>query len=284
MRIRTIKPEFWTSEDIAAIPDWDTRLVFIGLWSYVDDNGVGRDNEKLIQASLFPLEEDPRETLARVSRALATLSALGRIVRYTVDGRDYLAITNWEKHQRIDRPGKARYPAPTRDDAIIRDTLARPSRESRDTPSTGTEEQRNRGTGDSAKAGALELAPPADPEPPPPAAPNPGNKTPAQTLTSEWIDHCTTRPPSQVIGQVSRHLKQLLEVDCIEYKQVRAGLIRWQAKGLHPSTLPSVVNEVINSQPAGVNGDRKQATTADLFDRMLARAAERDAQQKALEA
>src|SRR3954470_12573547 len=60
MRIRSIRPEFWSSEDIAALP-WDVRLVFIGLWSYVDDNGVGRDNEKLIVADLFPLEEDPRE-------------------------------------------------------------------------------------------------------------------------------------------------------------------------------------------------------------------------------
>ncbi len=54
MRIRTIKPEFWTSEDVASM-DWETRLVFLGLWSYVDDNGVGRDNEKLIVADLFPL-------------------------------------------------------------------------------------------------------------------------------------------------------------------------------------------------------------------------------------
>jgi hypothetical protein len=67
MRIRSIKPEFWTSEDIAAL-DWDARLIFIGLWSYVDDNGVGRDVEKLILADLFPLEDDPRDTLARLSR------------------------------------------------------------------------------------------------------------------------------------------------------------------------------------------------------------------------
>ena len=67
MRIRSIRPEFWSSEDVASL-DWDTRLIFTGLWCYVDDNGVGRDNEKLITADLFPLEEDPRETLARVSR------------------------------------------------------------------------------------------------------------------------------------------------------------------------------------------------------------------------
>ena len=41
MRIRSIKPEFWTSDDITALAV-DDRLLFIGLWSYVDDNGVGR--------------------------------------------------------------------------------------------------------------------------------------------------------------------------------------------------------------------------------------------------
>lgn len=145
MRIRSIKPEFWTSQDIAS-HTWDDRLVFIGLWSYVDDNGVGRDVEKLIVADLFPLEEDPRDTLARVSGALARRSEAGRITRYTVDGRPFLSITNWAKHQRIDKPAKDRYPLPTCEDAEIRDTLATPSGDPRDTLAPGTGEQGNRRT------------------------------------------------------------------------------------------------------------------------------------------
>jgi hypothetical protein len=150
MRIRSIKPEFWASEDIAAL-DWPTRLLFIGLWSYVDDNGVGRDNEKLIKSSLFPLEDDsrdPRETLATVSRGLRNLSEGDQITRYTVDGKPFLYVNAWESHQRIDKPNKARYPAPTCGNAVIRDTLATPSRVSRDTLAPGTEEQRSRGTGE----------------------------------------------------------------------------------------------------------------------------------------
>ena len=52
MRIRSIRPEFWASEDVAAM-DWHTRLVYIGLWSYVDDNGVGRDLVPLIVAAVI---------------------------------------------------------------------------------------------------------------------------------------------------------------------------------------------------------------------------------------
>ena len=42
MRIRSIKPEFWRSDDVNSMCIED-RLLFIGLWSYVDDNGVGID-------------------------------------------------------------------------------------------------------------------------------------------------------------------------------------------------------------------------------------------------
>ncbi|WDZ87211.1 hypothetical protein [Micromonospora cathayae] len=44
---------------------------------------------------------------------------------------------------------------------------------------------------------------------------------------------------------------------------IRGGLQEWSAKALHPSTLPSVVNEVMNRPPgrhlAAVNGHRHQA-------------------------
>ena len=155
MRIRSIKPEFWSSEDIAALT-WTDRLLFVGLWSYVDDNGVGRDTPRLIAASLFPLEENPRDTLATVSRGLANLSEAGRIVRYEVDGRDYLEIVNWTKHQRIDKPNKARYPRSTSENANPRDTLATLSRLSREIPAPGAVELGNRGTGEQGNEGARE--------------------------------------------------------------------------------------------------------------------------------
>lgn len=149
MRIRSIKPEFWRSPDVSNLSIED-RLLYIGLWSYVDDNGVGQDRESVICADLFAddLSRDPRETLARITRGLASLADNGRIVRYTVENRDYLYVTNWDKHQRIDRPNKPRYPLPTSENAEVRDTLATPSRVSRDTLATGTGEQGNRGTGE----------------------------------------------------------------------------------------------------------------------------------------
>ena len=118
MRIRSIRPEFWSSEDIAAM-DWFTRLVYIGLWSYVDDNGVGRDIERLIVTDLFPLDEDLRESSRRVTGALRHLSDRGHVTRYEVDGKRYLHIVKWTTHQRIEKASKGRYPLPTCENAEI---------------------------------------------------------------------------------------------------------------------------------------------------------------------
>ena len=67
----------------------------------------------------------------------------------------------------------------------------------------------------------------------------------AQSLVGEWIDHCDAKPPKQVIGQVAKHLKAMLN-EGIEPERIRAALAEWNRKGLHPSTLPSVVHEVAN--------------------------------------
>ena len=147
MRIRSIKPEFWRSPDITRL-SIDDRLLFIGLWSYVDDNGVGRDEEASIVADLFAADmfAAPRETVARVSRGLANLSEAGLIARYEADGRPYLSVIKWGDHQRIDKPAKARYPRYDAEGATPRDTLATPSRDPR-AWSRGAEEQRRRGEG-----------------------------------------------------------------------------------------------------------------------------------------
>ncbi|MDR6907497.1 hypothetical protein J2X63_003205 [Agromyces sp. 3263] len=142
MRIRSIKPEFYRSEDIAAL-DWETRLVFIGLWSYVDDNGVGRDVEKLITADLFALEGDPTEVLRRVSRSLKVLSKGGQIVRYRVDGRPFLFVANWDKHQLVKNPNKARYPRPDAEVGSVTEHVPELYGDSTESVGTGTGEQGN---------------------------------------------------------------------------------------------------------------------------------------------
>jgi hypothetical protein len=130
MRIRTIKPEFWTDKKVATWSHF-TRLFFIGLWSASDDYGRGSAEPARIAAELFPYELslDPSETLARVSESLDTLSRESRIVIYENHGETYYEITNWSKHQKVDNKGKARIPTSSDKDSIVsRESLARVSR------------------------------------------------------------------------------------------------------------------------------------------------------------
>ncbi|WP_415395173.1 hypothetical protein ACMTN4_07330 [Rhodococcus globerulus] len=149
MRIRSTKPEFWRSSTVASV-DWNARFVLKGLESYVDDNGVGKDDLALIVGDVFPRDmvANPRDTLARVAEAISILSEVGLLHRYKVEGKPLLYISNWDTIQRIDKPGQGRLPRPdgtmNYKESIIRESVASP----RENVAPVTGEQGNRGTGE----------------------------------------------------------------------------------------------------------------------------------------
>jgi hypothetical protein len=105
-RIRSIKPDFWDDEKIGQISR-DARLLFIGLWNHADDEGRMRANSRYVKSKVFPYDDD-----VQVDGLLAEIACLRMIVLYTVDGQDYLWISNFRKHQRIDRPQPSTLPPP----------------------------------------------------------------------------------------------------------------------------------------------------------------------------
>lgn len=107
-RIRTIKPSFFESEDVAVLP-LRARLLWIGLWTHCDDEGRTKDNGKLVKARIWPLDQ---VTLRDIEDDLAILADAGRIVRYEADGQRYLEITNWREHQSINKPTPSKIPPP----------------------------------------------------------------------------------------------------------------------------------------------------------------------------
>ncbi|GJF06711.1 hypothetical protein [Pseudonocardia sp. D17] len=109
-RIRQVKPDFFTSEAIAAIQPHRTRLTFVGLWTHADDNGRCRDNAKLIKAAVWPLDDDV--TVADVEADLTELARLGRITRYQSDVGPLIAVTNFREHQHVNRRSKTTLPPP----------------------------------------------------------------------------------------------------------------------------------------------------------------------------
>ncbi len=107
-RIRSLKPEFCTSLDIAqlSIP---CRLHFAMLWTYSDDAGRGIDDPRLIKAALWPLDDDV--TAVQVEAWQVELEDKGRIVRYEAEGKALFEIIKFADHQKPNRVVPSKLPS-----------------------------------------------------------------------------------------------------------------------------------------------------------------------------
>lgn len=100
MRIRSVKPGFWKSENLSSICPF-SRLAAIALLNFADDKGYFVCNHLVIRGELFPFEEDS----TNVRRAIEDLSRIGFIsVGKADNGKTYGHIVNFTDHQRVDRP------------------------------------------------------------------------------------------------------------------------------------------------------------------------------------
>lgn len=98
-RIRSIKPEFWTSEQIADCSPI-ARLLFIGIWSFSDDAGVHPANIKRLKMEIFPGDDI---TTDHVGELIDELLSAGLLAVYESAGIQYWRVTGWH-HQKIDQP------------------------------------------------------------------------------------------------------------------------------------------------------------------------------------
>ncbi len=290
MRIRSTKPEFWRSARIASVP-WDARLVLKGLESYVDDNGVGRDDIALIVGDVFSRDmlANPRETVARVSEAISLLHQAGLVWRYEAEGDRLIYISWWESIQRIDRPGKGRLPRP--DGTIdyksseIRESVASP----RESVAPGTGEQGNRGTGEQG-------SPPAVSDVPSPArvsaeivrAQDPSRGTSRaskrlaelnSTARSSQADEFARAfgqwagggIPQQTLIEIAQEVDPLI-ADGIDARQIADGIKRWHASDrLYPSQIPTFVAKAAR-RPDGAQtkATQRAADTLTIADQLIA--------------
>lgn len=99
-RIRSIKPEFWTSEQVMELSR-DARLLFIGLWTFCDDGGNHPASAKTLKAEVFPGDDDA--TVSRVMQWIDEMIEAQLVTEYEVEGKEFWHVTGWH-HQRIDQP------------------------------------------------------------------------------------------------------------------------------------------------------------------------------------
>ena len=122
MRIRTIKPEFWSHPVMARMPD-RVQLLALSLLSMADDHGYLHADPAIVRGAVAPF----RESLASLSEDLARLSEAGWIDLWEHPEQGKMGqVRKWASHQRIDHPSTSKLAV-----YDIRETLARHSRDTR---------------------------------------------------------------------------------------------------------------------------------------------------------
>lgn len=112
-RIRQVKPELRKDQTAATWPR-DARYTWVLLWGYLDDDGYGIDDLRLLLADLYPFDRDVTEKklngwLTMMTKT-TTWSPIPALCRFEIDGASYLHATKWERHQRVNRPQPSRLP------------------------------------------------------------------------------------------------------------------------------------------------------------------------------
>jgi len=94
-RIRYVKSDFFTDEKIGKLRPL-ARLFWMGMWCYADRKGRLEDKSVELGMKIMPydLQKAKSETL------MNELKKDGFIQRYKANGRSYIQIPNFEKHQR----------------------------------------------------------------------------------------------------------------------------------------------------------------------------------------
>jgi hypothetical protein len=93
MRARIIRPSFFANDELAELSP-HARLFFIGLWCAADAKGRLEDKPKKLKVKLLPYDD------VNVDDLITELAARGFVVRFTWDGKPYLFIPNFKKHQK----------------------------------------------------------------------------------------------------------------------------------------------------------------------------------------
>lgn len=128
-RIRTIKPEFNSSESVARMSE-SAQLFMLKLLPEMDDHGRIAWYPKKIAGNLYPHREDIGS--AEIEQLASELEREGILLIYEIDGKRYACFPKWTDHQKVDRPGKTLNPPPEKIDNI--EPVAQSSRKSRETP------------------------------------------------------------------------------------------------------------------------------------------------------
>lgn len=104
---RILKESICTSEEIDKLSPLQ-ETVFYRLIVNCDDFGRCDARAKILKSKLFPLKDI---RVDQIEAALEALSSAELVILYEVDGKPFLQMKTWDRHQRV-RAKVSKYPAP----------------------------------------------------------------------------------------------------------------------------------------------------------------------------
>ena len=114
---RILKESICTSDSIDRLSLFN-EVFFYRLIVNCDDYGRMDARPRILLSRLFPLRE---VAFGDIVSAIVALSDAGLITTYNVDGKPYLQMKTWDKHQQV-RAKKSKYPSP--DDSACNQVIA----------------------------------------------------------------------------------------------------------------------------------------------------------------
>ncbi len=160
-RIRTIKPQMFTDEDLGDCST-DARWLFAGLFTLADREGRLEDRPRKIKVEVMPYDK------VNIENLLGELTEARFITRYQVNGKRYIHIRTFWKHQHfnIKEPPSQLPPPP----GVTESTVPAPYGHRTGTVSAPVENagkgREGKGKGKEGKEEDARAEVPADPPPP----------------------------------------------------------------------------------------------------------------------
>jgi hypothetical protein len=114
-RIRAYKPEFFTLPSTEPL-SFPARLLRLAMMNWANDHGIGETNLNGLLGLAFP--DADGFTANDVRGFLCEIAQHCDVVFYTVRGRHYFQIADWDDHQQIKKRNRQAYPLPDDDGAI----------------------------------------------------------------------------------------------------------------------------------------------------------------------
>ena len=113
-RIRTVKPEFWTDEKTGQLSPM-AKCLFIGLLNLSDDYGIVEYRPSEWRVKIFPYDSDTTPVVLQ-KVLMEEILPTGLAILFSMtndeacDAKKYLFISNFDKHQVVNKPSKPTLP------------------------------------------------------------------------------------------------------------------------------------------------------------------------------